>query len=149
MDATTDNLDMMLVDIMRDTPVSVAEQAANAIGVGVDELRATRLGGISADQLHALCVALHRSSDDVLGIAESNNRTTDEPTPRELASLDLLDAVGLALDQLHGLACIMETMAEANTRSAEEHDVLTVFASVLRTNVDELEHAARTAGAFE
>lgn len=66
--ARTDRLDMTLTDVIgRDTPTDVIHEAAQAMGLTDEQLSTTRLGSIGTSQLHALCVTLNRSADEIVG----------------------------------------------------------------------------------
>ena len=68
MSTGNDSADIMLIDVIGEHPSRVtAHRIAQAVGVPAQSLCAVRLGGISADQLRALCVTLQRSADEILG----------------------------------------------------------------------------------
>lgn len=58
--------DTPLTEILQGAPTCAAEAAARAMGISAGQLHTTKLGGISADQLRAICVALDLSADAVL-----------------------------------------------------------------------------------
>lgn len=91
--------DMTLYDaIGGGTPINIAHEVAEAMGVTMQSMCTTRLGGISADQLRALCVTIHRSADEILNTGMNSMgeeerwllhvwRTTDERGRRMISAL--------------------------------------------------------------
>lgn len=72
-----------------------------------------------------------------MSINESNAMAS-----QELANIHLLDSVLLTIDQLHGLAYIMEDLTESATIDDEQSSVYVALARMVRACANDLERAA-------
>lgn len=74
--AKTPRTDMTVADIMgMQTPINVAHEAAQAMGLTLEQLFTTRVGKLKASQMRALCKTLRRSSDELLGLTHEDAAT--------------------------------------------------------------------------
>ena len=72
----TTRADMMLADVMgMETPINIAHEAAQAMGLTLEQLFTTRVGKLKASQMRALCKTLRRSSDELLGLTHEDAAT--------------------------------------------------------------------------
>lgn len=130
--AETARTDMTLVDVMgQDTPINVAKEAAQAMGLTLEQLYTTRLGSIESSQVRALCVTLDRRADEVLGLACPALADPERGRDDGRALLDYERAMDALLDVAWGTAHLLAAMGAAAEDEGSDATALAILEDAL------------------
>ena len=103
MKANRDKLDLTVAEaIGGGEDFSAAVRVADAMEVSVESLRTMNVRQLSSDQIRAMCVTLHRSADEILGL----DCGSESVIP---SWLRLVDRADTKADQLECMGVLLES----------------------------------------
>jgi len=145
MDAT--RCDATILDVVGvDAPFSVAVDVAHAMGLTMEQLEATRLGSIKPEQLRALCVTLHRSADEVLGLIDEDARKLERRREVARARISYEDAADELATSARGAAYALQAVAETEALDGQAADAVYMLADALESAASRFTQASDELG---
>lgn len=117
---------------------------AQAMGVTMDELGATKFGTIDSDQVRAIAVTLRRSADEVLAIANAPAAEIERRKAQAQAAVELEDAATVLAARAQGVAHVLKQMGYADGTDSGRGAACDLLADALEDAAIELEQARAT-----
>ena len=125
--------DVMVSDVLEafGADFKQGRDVAQAMGVTMDELDATKFGTIDSDQVRAIAVTLRRSADELLAIAGQPAVELDRRKALARATTDMEDAAMVLASRAQGAAHLLRQWCYVDGSDSESGAALDLLADAL------------------